>query len=118
MAKYKSVGTIRYEDKGQGTGVKWFFVPDTKYCVEHYGKKHANFLNRDGNPISRKLPKSGEGVKLKDKIFKGRVKRFSGSKLAVLSAAKSAAMSQSKVMVTVKNNGNGLSLIGVSPPPK
>ena len=123
--KHTSVGTIRYEYEGTEPTVKWFFVPDTNYCVEHNGKKYAIFLNNDGNPISGNLPESGKGVALfipgEDKIHEAKSLKCSDLKvpeLFSLLGAQSAAMSQSKVMVTVKKNGDDLSLISVSPPPK
>ena len=106
-AKYESVGTIRYEDD------KWFFVPDANYCVEHYGKKYAIFLRQAGEEyeaISRNLPESGVGVRLNGQVPE-----------PFMFGAQSAAMSQSKVMVMVADNGigNDPSLRGISvPPPK
>lgn len=122
---YKSVGTIRYEYEGTEPTVKWFFVPDTNYCVEHNGKKYAIFLNNDGNPISENLPESGKGVTLsilgEKKIHEAKSLKCSDLKvpeLFSLLGAQSAAMSQSKVMVIVEKNEGVLSLIGVFPPPK
>ena len=133
--KYKSVGTIRYEYEGEepsaesvkkssgnpdvGPRVNWFFIPDANYCVEHYGKKYAIFVDQNDNTISRNLSESESGVevKLEDTIFAEQVGTSTGRQLAGVLGAQSAAMSQSKVMVTVEENGDDLSLIGVSPPP-
>lgn len=124
MAKYKSVGTIRYEYEGEGPAVKWFFVPDANYCVmQHHKKDYAVFLGEGiSDVIKRELTQTREsGVELtvpsEEKICKKKVLCLKVSELLCLSGAQSAAMTQSKVMVTVEDNGNGLSLIGVSPPP-
>ena len=128
MAEYKSVGTIRYEYEGEEQAeesvVNWFFVPDANYCVmQHHKKDCAVFLGEGDSATWTNLTESG--VKLvipkENDILKGKVedaKDLTWRELLCFWEAKSAAMSQSKVMVTVEKNGNDLSLIGISPPPK
>ena len=122
MANFKSVGTIRYEDD------KWVFVPDANYCVmQHHKKDYAIFLGEgdEKKAISEELPESGVALvipKENDILTKKvrDVENLTWRELLCFWEAKYAAMSQSKVMVIVKDNGNGNapSLIGISPPPK